>query len=218
MFYYIIGDIHGCFSKLQNIYAKIQNIIEDEDIIIFLGDYIDRGSDSYNVIEFLISISDKHNIVFLKGNHESMLFEYINGDVDMDLFYYNGGDKTVKSYKKHTGVFNIPESHMDFLKNLALYYEGNNFIAVHAGLNPKIDNMEAQKEDDLLWIREQFFKADKTWEKTVIFGHTPTIYLTKKNSGIYHDETRNIIGIDTGAVYGGVLTCLRWPDKSEFIS
>jgi len=90
MFYYIIGDIHGCFSKLQNIYAKIQNIIEDEDIIIFLGDYIDRGSDSYNVIEFLISISDKHNIVFLKGNHESMLPDALDNNLFLTEWIQNG--------------------------------------------------------------------------------------------------------------------------------
>lgn len=218
MNYYIIGDIHGCLSKLQNIYSKIQNIIKDEDMIIFLGDYIDRGMDSYKVIEFLMSLSEKHNTVFLKGNHESMLLEYINGDVDTDLFYYNGGDKTVVSYKKQFGVFRIPEKHLDFFNSLSLYYEGSNFIAVHAGLNPKIDNIEAQSEDEILWIRDQFFRADKKWEKTVIFGHTPTIYISEKKIGVYYDEARNIIGIDTGAVYGGMLTCLRWPDKTEFKS
>ena len=111
------------------------------------------------------------------------------------------------------GNMKIPSAHLDFFKKLNLYYEYSDFISVHAGFNPKIYNMENQSPDDMLWIRESFFRSRRKWEKTVIFGHTPTTYMEGRSHNVYYDEEKNIIGIDTGAVYGGKLTCLRWPDR-----
>jgi serine/threonine protein phosphatase 1 len=98
-----------------------------------------------------------------------------------------------------------------------MYYEGDDFIAVHAGLNPEEDDVRHQRERDLLWIREKFFRSGKRWEKTVIFGHTPTA-LFSRQEGIMIDEERNIIALDNGIIFGNALAGLRWPDRKIYYS
>lgn len=212
--YYIIGDIHGYFHRLVNLFNKLTKLVKEDDTIIFLGDYIDRGARSYEVIDFLIQISRTAGLssVFLKGNHEDMFLTYLRGEDDSGAFMLNGGDATIRSYIAHLGVFELPDHHRDFYNNLALYYEGDDFIAVHAGLNPGFNSMEEQEEYDLLWIREKFFRADKRWDKTIIFGHTPVSYIVH-DGPLYMDNERNIIGIDSGVIFGNPLTCLAWPDR-----
>ncbi len=216
--YYIFGDIHGCLSNLLELFGGIKRDIKDNDRLIFLGDYIDRGDYSFEVIKFLININKSYDIVFLKGNHEEMFLKYIQGRDDSGIFLDNGGGATLRSYKKNRGEFAVPDEHLKFFGNLKLCFEADDFIAVHAGFNPKVYNMERQTEDDMLWIRETFYRAERRWEKTVIFGHTPARLLGKRRGEVYFDDKKNIIGIDTGAVYGGVLTCLRWPDRKIFQS
>jgi serine/threonine protein phosphatase 1 len=211
--YYLIGDIHGYFKKLVNLFDKLKTRVKEEDTIIFLGDYIDRGAHSYEVIDFLISASRTpgFSTVFLKGNHEDMLMSYLRGEDHNGLYIFNGGDATIKSYIAHQGEFRLPEHHREFFESLRLYYEGEDFIAVHAGLDPALP-LQHQDEHDLIWIREKFFRADKRWDKTVIFGHTPTVYISG-DSPVYIDEERNIIGIDTGVIFGKSLSCLVWPER-----
>ncbi len=214
--YYIIGDIHGYLDNLIELFGKIKGIISDDDTLIFLGDYIDRGAYSYEVIEYLLSISKNHRAIFLKGNHEDMLLNYLKGEDNFGIYLSNGGRVTIQSYKKNCGDFVLPEEHKNFFQNLELYTEMNDFVSVHAGFNPKINNIEDQLIDDILWIREAFFRSERKWDKTVIFGHTPTAILGQKTGSIFFEERKNIIGIDTGVAYGGVLTCLRWPDRAVF--
>ncbi len=214
--YYIIGDIHGQIFKLLKLMTMIEEKISDNDTIIFLGDYIDRGKDSYSVIEYLSGLSEKYKISFLKGNHEDMFIKYYYIGKGYDLYIRNGGMATIKSYEKAIGKMKLPEKHKKFFSSLKLFYEGDDFIAVHAGLRPYAGKPARQKPEDLLWIREDFFLADYSWDKTIIFGHTPTPFLNNSKR-IYFDKKRNIIGIDTGAMYeDGSLACLRWPDKKIF--
>ncbi|MDY6969554.1 MAG: metallophosphoesterase family protein [Spirochaetota bacterium] len=214
--YYIIGDIHGCLDNLVNLFNIIRKEVNKDDILIFLGDYIDRGEYSYGVIEYLLSISKIYKSIFLTGNHESMLLKYINGEDSSGVYFLNGGRETVKSYKKNCGSFKLPKKHLEFYKKLRYFFEVEDFIAVHAGFDPEIKDINKQLERDMIWIRDKFFKSNKRWNKTIIFGHTPTNYITGVRRNVYFDVEKNIIGIDTGAVYGGSLTCLRWPDKAVF--
>ncbi|MCP4134858.1 MAG: serine/threonine protein phosphatase [bacterium] len=214
---YFIGDIHGNLDKLVSLFKKLIDLITDDDTVIFLGDYIDRGPHSYEVIEYLIALSKRFNTVFLKGNHEDMMENYLLGKDIGGAFLFNGGLATIQSYNKHCGEFKFPENHIEFFSNLKLYFEGEGFIAVHAGLNPDVEENEDQDIYDLLWIRDKFYRSNKRWDKTIIFGHTSTSLISRRDM-IYMDEERNIIGIDSGVVFGGPLSCLRWPDKKVFQS
>lgn len=214
--YYIVGDIHGQLSKLLKLMNTIEKEISDNDTMIFLGDYIDRGKDSYSVIEYLSGLSGKYKICFLKGNHEDMFMKYYTTGKGYDLYMINGGMATITSYKKALGEMRLPEKHKKFFNSLNLFYEGDDFIAVHAGLRPVYAGPANQDHEDILWIREDFFLADFRWDKTIIFGHTPTPTINNSER-VYSDIKRNIIGIDTGAMYeDSPLTCLRWPDKKIF--
>lgn len=216
--YYIIGDIHGMLYKLESLYDEICKLITVDDTVIFLGDYIDRGPHSFEVIEFLFSVSEAHRTVFLKGNHEDMFLNFLYGHDTSNIFIINGGDATLRSYKENVQYAGVPERHIEFFKSLSLYYEHDDFIAVHAGISPRYGSVELQPEQDCLWIREEFFRNPRKWEKTVIFGHTPTMYISQDFGVVYNDPEKNIIGIDTGAVYGGYLSCIRMPDKAIFQS
>lgn len=210
--YYIFGDIHGMYEKLSKLFNKVEKHLTENDELIFLGDYIDRGKHSYEVIEFLLEVEKKYRVTFLKGNHEDMFQNYLNGDDNNGIYFTNGGRDTVQSYNNNLKQFDLPESHKKFFMNLRMDYETDDFIAVHAGLNPDINNLADQSDEDKLWIRESFFLDNKKWPKTVVFGHTPTDYINKSIGEVYFNNKNNIIGIDTGAVYGGKLTCLRMPD------
>ncbi len=211
--HYLIGDIHGYLSRLVNLYNKLIKRVTEKDTLVFLGDYIDRGAHSYEVIDFLINISRAPDFssVFLKGNHEDMFMRYLRGEDQGGSYLLNGGDATIRSYIAHAGSLRLPAHHREFYEGLRLYYEGDDFIAVHAGLNPDINTAAAQDEHDLLWIRDKFYRADKRWDKTVVFGHTPTRLIG--SGSVYFDDERNIIGIDSGVIFGNPLSCLVWPEK-----
>lgn len=215
--FYIIGDIHGYYNKLSGLFEKIKKHITDDDTIIFLGDYIDRGKHSFEVIEFLIDLQQSYNTVYLRGNHESMFLDYLQGK-EIPLYMYNGGQATIDSYIQIVGSLRLPEDHKAFFNNLKLYYETDDFIAIHAGMRPGIP-VELQSPYDMMWIREDFYLKQYRWPKLVVFGHTTTVNITGLPiHEIYDDVHKNIIGIDTGAAYRGPLTCLRLPDKKIFQS
>jgi serine/threonine protein phosphatase 1 len=201
---FAIGDIHGCFDKLKALIQKI-DIDFETDRLIFLGDYIDRGPCSYEVVDYLIELKKQQpNVVFLKGNHEEMFENYFAG-IDRFAYLSNGGRQTIDSYVRNgfkPGNDLIPKEHMNFFKNLDLFYETDNYIFVHAGLKEK-KMIKEQVPEDLLWIRQKFIKSKYNFGKQVIFGHTPLASpLVQANK----------IGIDTGAVYGNTLTCVKLPE------
>jgi serine/threonine protein phosphatase 1 len=205
---FAIGDIHGCFDKLKAL-MDIIDIDWNRDNALFLGDYIDRGPDSYEVIEFLIALKKRHpNIIFLKGNHEEMFENFMSGNNRLG-YLYDGGQQTLDSYLRHSRGcerFPVPEEHLDFFRSLVLFHQTSSYIFVHAGLKKGIP-LEKQDPKELLWIRESFIRSKADFGKRVIFGHTP------------FEEPLvevNKIGIDTGAVYHNRLTCVRLPDETFF--
>jgi len=202
---FAIGDIHGCLDKLCALMEKIGTEIDpDRDLLVFLGDYIDRGPESFGVVEYLIDLRDRFkNTVFLKGNHEEMLEKYLTGP-DRYTYLVNGGQQTLDSYLRRSrpGEHPIPETHMRFYESLSLYYENDAYIFVHAGLRDDVP-LESQDPDDLLWIREGFIESRFDFGKKIIFGHTPF------PEPLIHP---NKIGVDTGAVYGNQLTCVKLPE------
>ena len=205
---FAIGDIHGSYDRLKTLMDKIP-IDFSRDTLVFIGDYIDRGPNSVEVVDYLMQLKNRvPGVIFLKGNHEDMLDKFINGD-DRFTYLLNGGQQTLDSYLTkpvQSDFYPIPPDHMDFFKSLRLFYETEEFIFVHAGLRPRV-LLESQKPQDLLWIRDKFISTKYDFGKRVIFGHTPL----KKPL-----VEPNKIGIDTGAVYGNALTCVQLPDLVFF--
>ena len=198
---FAVGDIHGCFDKLVSL-MDIIDVDLKKETLVFIGDYIDRGAHSKEVVDYLIDLATGGNrVVFLKGNHELMLQNYLRGE-DRLSFLYNGGEATLSSYMKSSGQGDanlIPPKHLKFFDNLRLYYETDSHIFVHGGLKANIP-LEHQDEWDMLWIRDEFIYSDFDFGKRVIFGHTPF------REPLILD---NKIGIDTGCVYGNKLTCVE---------
>lgn len=201
---FVIGDIHGCYERLKTLLKKLH--IKNNDMLIFLGDYIDRGTDSKKVVEEVINLKSQYHIITLLGNHEKMLLDILQKSLPIETWLFNGGETTLLSYgiKKYNISSDLfPPEHIEFFKSLLPYYEMDNYIFVHAGLKPNIP-LGKQSIDDLVWIRDEFIYSDCDFGKVVVFGHTPLaepLFL------------KNKIGIDTGAVFGGKLTCLVLPEK-----
>jgi serine/threonine protein phosphatase 1 len=204
---FAIGDIHGCISQLDRLVAQL-DIDAGNDTLVFIGDYIDRGPDPKEVIDYIIDIKQSiRNVVCLSGNHEDMFLNYCLDRRDEELYMANGGMRTLASYgfnREGTEELILPESHREFFTSLQTYHETDDYIFVHAGLRPGIP-LDRQDREDLLWIRFEFINSSYDFGKTVIYGHTP-ISLNKPLID------KNKIDIDTGAVYGGKLTCIELPE------
>ncbi len=205
---FAIGDIHGCVDKLKALMEKIP-VDCVNDTLIFIGDYIDRGPGSFDVVDYLVELKKRHpDIVFLKGNHEDMLQKYLEG-TDRLTYLFNGGQRTLDSYlnRQNKSEFSpIPSNHLDFYKSLVLHYQTEDYLFVHAGLRENVP-LDKQNPEELLWIREDFIYSKFDFGKRVVFGHTPfaePLLLPNK------------IGIDTGAVYGNQLTCVQLPELIFF--
>ncbi len=189
-----VGDIHGCLGLLQQLMQEVAPCSNDQ--VVFLGDYIDRGPDSRGVIDYLLDFRKRWpKTIFLKGNHEAMLLNFLDGHERL-RYLLNGGETTLYGYRKR-GKLEIPQDHLQFFRDLRLYFETEHYLFAHAGLRPGVSPPN-QQEDDLLWIREDFLKSDYRWGKTIVFGHTP---MRKP-----HLKPERI-GLDTGAVYGRSLSC-----------
>ena len=202
---FIIGDVHGCLDMLKRLMDKI-GWDPASDRLIYVGDYIDRGEDPFGAVEFILGQRQISPLVeCLIGNHEAMLLDYLSGR-DRELFFYNGGGSTVRSYRVNRKDENdpfFPPAHIAFFNSLKPYLDIGTHIIVHAGLRPAVA-LESQSLEDMVWIREAFIHSDFDFGKKVIFGHTafrePLV-------------TSNKVGIDTGAVYGNKLTCLELPGE-----
>ncbi|MCW9708146.1 metallophosphoesterase family protein [Fodinibius salsisoli] len=210
--YIAIGDIHGCFQTMKALINKLDGFYDRT--FVFVGDYIDRGPGSKQVVDFLLDFRKQVDCIFLRGNHEQMMLDAIDKG-EMHLWLMNGGDTTVSSYKVDSRRFNLPDEHDQFYRSTEFYYDTPNFFFVHAGLSPSktisesiLDEKQVQQ---FLWERSHLNTAKKPWEKPVVFGHTPRPSPTNESQ---------MIGIDTGCVYNrrgyGKLTAVKLPEK-EFI-
>jgi serine/threonine protein phosphatase 1 len=200
-----LGDIHGCVDELATMLNAIAPA--EGDTLVFLGDYIDRGPCSREVLELLIEARrGAAELVFLKGNHEDMLLSFIGRQGHYgESFIFNGGEQTIESYglggaEPQELREGLPASHLEFLEGLRHSYARPPFLFVHAGVIPGRPLAE-QSAEDLLWIRHEFIFHPHQLGLTVVFGHTPmrTVMV----------DLPFKLGIDTGLVYGGKLTCVE---------
>lgn len=215
-----IGDIHGYLEPVKRLIDKINP--ETKDLLIFIGDYIDRGPVSRNVVDYLIELSiNNDNIYFLKGNHEDMFLGSIGYDAvvnDFSTWLYNGGTATLKSYgmsgnditqltrlwddsERYRQIMEyVPQAHLNFFLDTKPWLESENYFFCHAGVEPYSSIEEGKKNiQDLLWMRDHLYYDSYDWEKTVVCGHTPIQEVMIKDK---------LICIDTGLYYYGVLSAV----------
>ena len=196
-----VGDIHGSFSKFLSVWNQIK--ITDDDLVIFLGDYIDRGSEIGETLKFVMNLQDKKNIILLRGNHEQMMLNAINDKENLDMWMSNGGRATLEAltYLKDEDS-NIDVKVYNFLNSLPLYHKikigGRDYFFCHAGVDVN-KNLDEQDEKSLLWSREKFFE-NYTGSAVIISGHSPVQYFFE-NTDLkpFRVPNRNILMTDTGA-------------------
>ncbi len=171
--------------------------------LVLLGDYLDRGPSSCQVIARLLALEAERPCIFLRGNHEAMALAVLDGNVEMErMWLRNGGRETLHSYGG-----TLPDAHVAFLRRTRPYYTTPAYIFVHGGLVPGVqpEQMPATELEQLWWMREPFLSSTCDWGRLVIHGHTPTRGQV--------DVRPHRINIDTGAVYGGTLTALLLPER-----
>ncbi len=211
---YAVGDVHGCDGRLAALHRQVADDLArrpvDRPLLLHVGDYVDRGPDSAQVVRRLAAgpVLAGCPLVCLRGNHEQMMLDALTGDADhIHDWLGNGADATLRSWR--TGARGTPADwreamapELAFLQQLPFTHQVDGYVFVHAGLRPTV-RMDQQSEHDMLWIRDAFLRwtgpiLPEASEMAVVHGHTPA-----KRPEIVGMR----IGIDTGAVAGGALTC-----------
>ncbi len=227
---YAIGDIHGRLDLLQRLEDEIRRDAGDVDadrrLIICLGDYIDRGDHSREVIEHLLQGAPaSFERVCLIGNHESYLLRFFDDSSVGPSWLANGGHETLLSYGVTPPVWtdmnrsagkmqadlraHLPQPHEAFLRSLAVSHREGDYLFVHAGVRPGVP-LDEQDPHDLMWIRDEFLTDKSDFGAVVVHGHS------------VRSEPENLanrIGVDTGAYATDRLTCVvLWEDQRRFLS
>jgi serine/threonine protein phosphatase 1 len=216
---YVIGDIHGRVDLLRQMHETIR---EDAALankprqrVVYLGDYIDRGLESRQVVDLLLDEPlAGFEAVYLMGNHEEVLLQFLEDPAVGANWFFFGGDATLYSYRvagasptidaaglgQVQAAFQngLPDRHRAFYQSLELQHRAGDYWFVHAGVRPGVPEAQ-QVPADLLWIRDEFLKSSADHGAVVVHGHTITPE---------PEVRRNRIGIDTGAYASGKLTCL----------
>ncbi|WP_282170546.1 metallophosphoesterase family protein [Ruegeria atlantica] len=211
---YAVGDIHGQMGMLQNALSRIEADGGPDARVVFLGDYVDRGPNSREVLDLLIEGRKAgRNWVMVKGNHDRMMVRFVQDceiadkQLPITLNWLNprlGGQETLASYgvevTDNDRIFQVheracaavPPAHLDFINALPAYHQEGELLFVHAGIRPGIP-LAQQSEDDLVWIRQEFLIESRPYPWLIVHGHTPVD--TAEHCG-------NRVNLDAGAGYG----------------
>jgi len=212
---YAVGDTHGHLALARALFNRIEADLASAPVkrhrIVMLGDYCDRGPETRGLIDFLIERQNRHDMVFLLGNHDQRLVEFPDmADEIGEAFLHFGGRETLASYGVDAdGASSLraagkafaramPASHRRFFENALLSHEEGDYFFCHAGVKPGVP-LAAQEPKDLLWIRHEFLQHQGDFGKVVVHGHTPWNRV---------DIQPNRINVDTGAYETGILSCV----------
>jgi len=226
---YAVGDIHGRHDLLAKLFTQIEADVarapQKQYELIFVGDYMDRGLYSRQVLDWLIAFTDKRfRLTCLKGNHEEMLLSFLSNPSAGQVWMENGAYETLLSFglrisspRPRSETFKtlaeqlhlkLRDKYLEFLTSLPLGRTVGDYFFTHAGIDPE-KPIAKQKPVDLLWIRDKFLSSDKLYEKVIVHGHSISTL---------PDMRPNRIGIDTGAYGTGRLTCLvLYENQKEFL-
>ena len=207
---YAIGDIHGCAERLWAMHDAIAADLAARPVatplVLHVGDYVDRGPDSAGVVQRLAAGDALAGVatVNLMGNHERTMIDALDGaGASATDWMISGGREALASWggdpdaPRNSWRAHVPDADLGFLRGLALRHQVGGYLFVHAGIRPGV-KLADQTDQDLLTIRNSFLYSEQAFGVVVVHGHTPRIA----------PEIRfNRIGIDTGAVFGGKLTC-----------
>jgi serine/threonine protein phosphatase 1 len=220
----VVSDIHGCYDKWIALLKKVE-FNPKMDCLILLGDYVDRGKQSKEVVDHIARMVQAGEAIALRGNHDQRFMEWVtlNNTFHDAKFVEHGGLQTINSYceskysledllksdileQAKTSIRKNNRTHIQFIDSLPLYYEDDHHIYVHAGLNPFYKNWKEQPEKDFIWIREAFVKHPTVVDKMVVFGHSKTVDIHGTGEIWFGGDK---IGIDGGCAYGLQLNCLE---------
>ena len=199
-----VGDIHGCFDKLMSLWKKLK--VTDNDLVIFLGDYVDRGAQVAETLKWILEQSKKENFIFLRGNHEQMLLDTFQRRMDKLTWLFNGGQATLRALSKLKAEDKtFIERFQIFLESLPLSYSleigERTLFFCHAGVDSS-KPLEEQSEEFLLWAREEFFDT-YDGDAVIISGHSPVQAFERfgvtDNPRPVKLPGRNILLMDTGS-------------------
>lgn len=213
---YAIGDIHGRLDLLERLLDQIwTDAPQAANTLVFVGDYVDRGPSSKDVIDLLIKLERPGwDIVKLRGNHEQVMLEYLNDPGSYQAWRNFGGAETLLSYGVRPPMFSdakelgrardefaaaLPDAHRAFLVGLSNFHVFGDYCFAHAGIRPGV-SLDRQVPEDLLWIRDEFLLSDQCFDKVVVHGHSPSERPVLR---------ANRIGIDTGAYATDCLTAVK---------
>jgi diadenosine tetraphosphatase ApaH/serine/threonine PP2A family protein phosphatase len=208
---YAIGDIHGCDVQLGNLHELIAEDLArrpvEAPLLLHIGDYVDRGADTAGVLQRLLTEAPIPGlpVVNLVGNHDETMLHALSGDrAAATDWLFAGGAPALQSYgidpdsPRESWPEQVPSEHLDFLRGLTLTHRDGGYFFVHGGVRPGVP-LERQAREDLLRMRQPFLYSEMSFGAVVVHGHTPV-----RDPVVRH----NRIAIDTGAVFGGKMTCL----------
>ncbi|MEY4167158.1 MAG: hypothetical protein RIR52_982 [Acidobacteriota bacterium] len=217
----VVGDIHGKLGLFNRLLDEMKYQPEI-DRLVLVGDLVDRGEDSRGVVERAIGLKDAapERVTVLRGNHEDMMIEWIREPEGpgAELWYFNGGIETLRSYLTGDGDLALPQNHFDFLTSLPTWHEDEHAIYVHAALPEGGDGQfihpsELPDSPELIWSRNSaFFEGYRG--KTVVFGHTIAGLFFGEREKVWMQD--DLIGVDTGAFLFGVLSAVELPSRRIF--
>lgn len=216
---YVISDIHGCINTLKNL-LEHQIELSKTDVLYCLGDFIDRGPGSRQVLDYIIHLKEAgFSVHTLLGNHEEMFLNCFFEQSTQGIWYSSGGNETLKSFEVNT-IQEIPEKYIRFITEMGRFKILPGYLLVHAGFNFEINDIFLD-EFSMLWIRNSKVDPAKTGNRIVVHGHTPT-ELERIMQDVDSVSAHYQINIDNGAVYPyrvglGNLIALRLDDHRLFI-
>ncbi|PWK15494.1 metallophosphoesterase family protein [Tumebacillus permanentifrigoris] len=215
--YKVISDIHGCDAEFADL-LRVAHYNPDNEQLILLGDYVDRGPNARGVVERVMGLVRDYGAVALGGNHEDLFLDWLDEVEGSERFLWEvvGGRETIRSFSgiedldtARSLILETRSEQIEFLRALPDTHEIDGYLFVHAGIDPMVADWRATTRHLFRWIRSEFHLTPHQADAVVVFGHTPTtrLHADETCADIWYGE--KIIGIDGGCVFGNQLNCLE---------